>query len=477
VKRLARTLLALFFRRVEVTGLDALPESGGGLLIAWHPNGLIDPALVLATFPGRVVFGARHGLFRWPLLGRILTSVAVPIYRRQDLAPGGDEAALSSSRRNNAASLGALAEAVAGGSFAMLFPEGDSHDQPHPLDLKTGAARLYLDAVVRRGVGPPPAVIPVGLHYDRKRFFRSRALVAFQPPLDVAADLAAPAGREQVDRLTERFAGALDRATHATDDWRDHHLMHRLRRLLRAERAARAGASPGPVDMRERLLGFARIWTAYRELGEERSAGVVALRRRVGAYDRLLRRLGLEDHELDRDPEAPHGLLLALLVAQCLVLLSLLPALALIGLVANLPTALLLALVVRLTARLEKDAATIKLLFGAVLFPATWIALALFAARRQGALVDLYPALADRPWLTGITVFILAAFGGVLVLAYGRLSRRWGRTLLVRGKRWLFRRWVNRLLAERASIFDEATALAARLELPGRVGPSGEIVD
>src|SRR6188508_1716069 len=120
VKRLARTLLALFFRRVEVTGLSGLPRSGGGLLLAWHPNGLIDPALVLATFPGRVVFGARHGLFRWPVLGRVLRSVAVPIYRRQDLAPGGDPEA---ARRNNSASLGALAEAVTGGSFAMLFPE------------------------------------------------------------------------------------------------------------------------------------------------------------------------------------------------------------------------------------------------------------------------------------------------------------------------------------------------------------------
>ena len=78
--------------------------------------------------------------------------------------------------------------------------------------------------------------------------------------------------------------------------------------------------------------------------------------------------------------------------------------------------------------------------------------------------------------MTGITVFVLSAVGGVLVLAYGRLSRRWGRSLLVRGKRRLFRRWVDRLLAERASIFDEATALAARLELPGRIGPSGEIL-
>jgi 1-acyl-sn-glycerol-3-phosphate acyltransferase len=488
VKSLAKSLLALFFRRVEVTGLAALPAESGGLLLAWHPNGLIDPALVLATFPGRVVFGARHGLFRWPLLGGLLRRGAVPIFRRQDLAPAGsagDSGDVARLQRGNDTSLAALAEAIAGGSFAMLFPEGDSHDRPHPLELKTGAARLYLDALAHSaGADPAPRVVPVGLHYDHKRFFRSRALVVFHPPLELPTGLAAPesadadgdARRRAARLLTDRFAEALDRAVLATDDWRDHHLMHRLRRLLRAERAARAGADPGPTDMRERLLGFERIWTAFRELGENRSAGVVELRRRVGAYDRLLRRLGLEDHELDRDPEAPHGRMLAAVVLQRFVLDGLLGPLALLGVLANLPTALLLALVARFAARQKKDVASIKLLCGAVLFPATWTALGVLAASLQPALAAIAPATPDRGWVTGLFVVALAALGGALVLVYGRLSRRWGRALAVRVRRRLFARWVNRLRAERASIFDDAIALARDLELPGRVGPGGEIL-
>ena len=480
--RLARALLAFFFRRVEVTGLSGLPASGGGLLVAWHPNGLIDPALVLATFPGRVVFGARHGLFRWPLLGSLMKSVAVPIYRKQDLPRGGDEAA---TRKGNEASLGALADAVVGGSFAMLFPEGDSHDESHPIELKTGAARLYLDAHARwraaGGQGPAPAIVPVGLHYDEKRFFRSRALVAFLPPIDVAREAANPGTtdderRETARRLTERFAAALDRAALATDDWRDHHLMHRLRRLVRAERAERAGADPGPVDMRERMLGFERIWTAYRELGEDGSPAIVALRRKVGAYDRLLRRLGLEDHELDRDPELPHGRALAAAAAERFALDFLMAPLALFGFLANLVPALLLALLARLTAKRKKDVATIKLLFGAILFPAAWIAVGWLGAWAQGRLADRIPDLAPRPWAAGIAASTAAALGGVLFLAYGRLSRRWGRALLVRAKRRLFRPWIERLCAERAALFDEAIALSRHLDLPGRVAPSGEVV-
>ena len=77
-----RVLLRSFFRRIEVTGLAHVPPSGGGLFVAFHPNGLIDPALIATSCPRPIVFGARHGLFAWPLVGQLLRAVGtVPIYR------------------------------------------------------------------------------------------------------------------------------------------------------------------------------------------------------------------------------------------------------------------------------------------------------------------------------------------------------------------------------------------------------------
>lgn len=475
VRRLARALLALFFRRVEVSGVENLPAEGGGLLIAWHPNGLIDPALLLATFPGTVVFGARHGLFAWPLLGSILRACAVPIRRRQDLGAGDADAA----RRSNEASLAALGDAVAAGSWAVLFPEGDSHDESHPLELRTGAARLLLDAAGRSSTAPP-RVVPVGLSYDRKRLFRSRALVVYHPPLDLTEELSSASGGEDERRaavrsLTDRFARALDATSLATEDWSEHYALDRLRRIFRAERAAQAGVDPGPSDLAERWRGLLRVWTAYRALRDERREEVTHLRARIDAYDREVRRLGLEEHELDRDPEAPHGRLLLVLALQRLVLDALLPPLLLVGLVANLPTALVLEGIVRLTARRKKDQASLKLLIGAVLFPATWLGLGLLAAWGGTLVARLYPKIPDLPWATGVAAFLLSAAGGVLLLVYGRLSRHWGRALLVRFRRRLHRGRVARLLAERAAIRTEAERLAQGLQLPGHVAPGGRI--
>ena len=172
--RFVRFLVDRFFHQVEVVGTEHVPAEGGGVLVSWHPNGLMDPALVLARFPRRVIFGARHGLFKVPLLGGLMRRIGtVPIYRGQD-ASAGDGA---TRRAANRQSLDALAAEVLSGSFSCLFPEGDSHDAPHLLALKTGAARFYYRArELQDPQSRPPVIIPVGLHYDAKRLFGSNAL-------------------------------------------------------------------------------------------------------------------------------------------------------------------------------------------------------------------------------------------------------------------------------------------------------------
>ncbi|MBW2277244.1 MAG: 1-acyl-sn-glycerol-3-phosphate acyltransferase, partial [Deltaproteobacteria bacterium] len=236
----------IFFRRVEVSGLEHLPTDRGGILIAWHPNGLIDPCLILASFPRTVIFGARHGLFKWPLLGWLMRGIGtVPIYRAADAKRITDD----QRRSGNLQSIDALAEAVASGSFSALFPEGVSHDEPHPIVLKTGAARLYYRA--RQLAGPEtssPVIVPVGLHYDDKSVFGSKVLVAFHPPLVLDAELdvtpavdePAETGRERCAELTAEFDRVLRDVIFATDDWELHRLFMRARSLIRAERATRA---------------------------------------------------------------------------------------------------------------------------------------------------------------------------------------------------------------------------------------------
>jgi 1-acyl-sn-glycerol-3-phosphate acyltransferase len=481
--RALRLLVGAFFRRVEVVGEENVPSEGGGLVVAWHPNGLVDPGLILTCFPRRIAFGARHGLFRVPVLGRLIHAVgAVPIYRAADQRRGSKR----DRRAANQASLAELAGAISSGSFAALFPEGVSHDAPKLMELRTGAARLYYQARRATPAGAPtPVIMPVGLHYDDKRAFRSHALVEFHPPLVLPAALdvtpaegaAESEERERAAELTRLIEEELTEVVHATESWELHHLMHRARKLMRAERAHRAAADPGRPDMQEKVLGFGRVWAGYQARLETHPEAVAHWRERLAHYDRALSALSMEDHELDLDPRLASPWLGLILLLQAATVYLVLPPILLVGFVVNLPVALALWVLSKAASRAYKDEATVKVLVGSVAFPVVWLAAGFAAYRAHEAFSNALPGLPNTPILAGVLVALLAFLGGAVSLRYLRVARETARAIRVR----LFRRWrrneVERLRRERAALFEGISALGSGLELPGHVGADGRVME
>lgn len=461
-----RALLRAFFRRVEVTGLGNLPEAGGGIFIAWHPNALVDGALILSQFPGQIVVGVRHGLFRWPILGSLMRAVgAIPVYRRRDFPAGADE----SRREANEKSIDAMAASVASGAFALLFPEGQSHDEPFPTELRTGAARLYYRArehAAKEGLAP--VIVPVGLHYDRKHLFGSSALVSFHPRLELPMDVEDPPPESASDderrsryrALTDELERALREVVHATESWDLHHAMHRARKLLRAERAHRTGASLERPDMKERVLVFSRLWAGYNDRARTHPEEVREIVRRIQAYGADLRALGIEDHELygGKPLLSPRMALSAFL--QALLVYFVLPPILLIGYVVNLPAAVLVWLLARWGAAARKDVASLMLIAGAIAFPLLWLAVALLVAWGDTRLSRLYPRFGGAPALTGALAFTLSAVGAMVALHYQRIARQTLHAVRVRLTRWRRSSTLERLREERASLYEALRRLA-----------------
>jgi 1-acyl-sn-glycerol-3-phosphate acyltransferase len=476
-----RPFVRAFFRRVEVTGLENIPATGGGVVVSWHPNAIVDGFVILTQFPRHIVFGARHGLFRWPLLGTLLRKLGtVPVYRRQDRGPDDSER-----KEANRRSLDALAQAVANGSFAALFPEGLSHDEPYPRELKTGAARLYYRACqLTPDAGVRPVIIPVGLHYDEKGVFGSSALVAFQPPLKLDPELARPPSpsapleevKQQQRRLTNELERVLHDVVHATESWELHHLLHRGRKLVRAERAHRANRTLVRPDMVERQRAFARLWAGYKARMRTHPDEVERLLARVEEYDQDLRALGIRDHELDRSPPLRSYWLAGILVFQVILVYLVLPPILLVGIVANLPTALAILALSKGASSGYKDEASVKLLVGAIAFPLTWLAIALMVAWGQTRLAAMYPRIPEAPVLTGVLAFVLSGVGGAVAVQYQRLVKATLRAIRVRLTRARRSGTIRRLRGERAELHDWMMRLAEGLELPGTVSPDGRVV-
>lgn len=460
---LLRLLVRAFFRRVEVTGDEFIPRDRGGILVAWHPNGLVDPTMLTAHFPGRVIFGAKHVLFEWPIFGMLLrASGAVPIFRAKDAPDMGDD----ERRAGNNRSLGILAENISGGSYAALFPEGVSHDLPYVVPLRSGVARLFYQVCEAQAPGsPPPVIIPVGLHYDEKHLFRSRALVHFYPPLEWSTEL--DNDPERVRKLTDLINEALTKAVRPTEDWTTHRLINRTRKLIRAERAKRAGISSDQPTMEEKVLGFARVQHAYSERLQSHPLEAEEMRRRIAEYDEDLIALGLDDHELDRSPPIGGFWVLARTALNFAFVMLALPPLLLLGYVINGPPALLVYGVTKLIRTKKAAVATQKILAGAVFFPLTWLGVVISGMFLHEPIAARYQWLPDMPILFGVLLAILSVVGAMHALHYQAAARQSLKNLRVRFRRARRRDMINTALRERAEIFDETMRLAEGLKLPG----------
>lgn len=463
-----RFLLRMFFRRIEVAGLENIPSRGGGVMICWHPNGWVDGAIIATNFPHQLVAAGRHGILRIPVLGWMMRQCGVlSVYREQDTIVDLTD---DERRARNRTSIDILARAVADGDFALIFPEGRSHDDPFPHALKTGAAHLYYRAVeLSQSRSAPPHIIPVALHYNKKSVWGSQVLLTYHAPMALPNDLCQPSRSEQermdqVRRLTEAMERQLRDVVLATESWAAHHQLQRARKLVRAERNARQGLRSEPPSISERVRHFSHAWRNFRLAREIVPAEFDRILTDLVAYDWNLKALRIEDHELDGAGWNLSTGKTILVVLEFLIVWLVLPFFLLIGLLVNLPAILLLQSLALSASARDKDEASIKLLVGSVVFPLTWLVAAILAAWGGNLIAAGYPRIHYSPFLTGVLAFGLSWFGGLLVLHFRQIASEVSRTLGVRFTLSRRRHAVRELLAQRASLYERFLALDGRLE-------------
>jgi 1-acyl-sn-glycerol-3-phosphate acyltransferase len=189
--RVVRLILRIFFRRVEVVGAERLPLGHPMVLVANHVNSLVDPLFLLGSLPVRPRTLAASFLWNNPIARPWMNwAQAIPVYRQQDKV---DTA-------QNEQTFLRCHELLSQGGAIALFPEGKSHSEPALQPLKTGLARIVLGAE-RRYPGIETRIVPVGLTFDEKQTFRSRALVQVGHPIDPAPVGAVAAAVRGYDRL------------------------------------------------------------------------------------------------------------------------------------------------------------------------------------------------------------------------------------------------------------------------------------
>ncbi len=358
-RELARVVVRIFYRQVEVVGAERIPSSGPLLLVANHGNSLVDPILMLAKLPRRPRFLAKSTLWKNPVVRPLLALAgSIPVYRRIDVGEGVDPS-------KNQETFQRCHEELGAGAAVALFPEGISHHEAALQPIKTGAARIALEGAAA-GHCPGVRIVPVGLVFEKKGQFRSRALVVVGEPLAVD-DLLPEYARDPraaVRALTERLLTALERVTLNYDSWNQARLVERAADVYAHDGAAMPGAAP----LAERFSVRQAFAAAHQRLQQHSPRQAEALGRVLARYDALLERNGLRDDHVAADYPISH---VALYLFDRMPLFWLgLPA-ALVGLALN---ALPYHAVGWIAGRAQKRdlPATFKLLGGLLLFPLTW---------------------------------------------------------------------------------------------------------
>ena len=419
------------YYRITVAG-ESIPAAGPVLLVANHPNSLMDPALVAAVSQRPVRFLARAPLLEAPLTGWMLRAWgAIPIYRRSD-----DPEKIA----RNTEMFSAVWSALAGNSVVGIFPEGVSHSEPSLVPLKTGAARIALGAA--RNLGRYFPILPVGITFrgDKERF-RSESLVLVGKPVRWD-DLVRPRdpSPEEVRELTRRIRTGLSRITVNLEGWDDLPVVLGAEAIHDAEFSRNRGSTASASEPMRWLVRVRRTASWLERVRHGGGSDWEPLATEIAQHMRVLGALGVEARDLH---EIPKWSVAVRWTIRNLFFFGMATPLAMVGSIVFLPPYLLMTRAQPWFHLTPDRRATYKVLGGAACFGG-WI---LLIAATLREFMGWQPAL----WTLGLLPLL-----GLLTL---RIRDRWDvavgdlKRILLHGRRDL-----------RAQLLERQRTIAQRIQ-------------
>ncbi|MCP4440314.1 MAG: glycerol acyltransferase [Aureispira sp.] len=177
LKWIVKITINVFFKRFKVNNKDIIPKEGPMVVVANHPNTLMDPATVGVTLRQKPHFLGKATLFESKFGNWLWSSLrGIPIYRRQDSKTG---------KVNNDDVFAACYKKLEEKGSILIFPEGVSIQERKLQDIKTGAARIALGAERKNGYKLGVKILVMGLNYSDPTRFRSDLLINVAPLINV----------------------------------------------------------------------------------------------------------------------------------------------------------------------------------------------------------------------------------------------------------------------------------------------------
>ena len=166
------------FYRVQVSGAHNVPANRPVIVAPNHPNAFMDAIAVAVHSKRQLHFLVRSDVFNTPLKRWFLGELnQIPIYRIQE---GADNL------HKNEETFAMCNQILSEKKVVLIFPEGICIQERRLRKLKKGLARIVFGAEASQDYNLGLVVVPIGINYENPKKFRSRLLITYGEPIEVA---------------------------------------------------------------------------------------------------------------------------------------------------------------------------------------------------------------------------------------------------------------------------------------------------
>lgn len=201
IKFLTSIILRIYFRKIEVKGLDNLPSEGPLLIVANHPNTILDALTIGCSINRQIFILVNAGVFKSPIAKKLLPKFnAIPINRVQDDP---------NQMKSNDQTFALCYEHLKNNNSILIFPEGVSITDRKLKKIKTGTSRIALGAEAENDFKLGVKIVSIGLNYSDPHKFQSDLFINIDEPILVQ------------DYENQFKADAFKATTHLTEEIRN----------------------------------------------------------------------------------------------------------------------------------------------------------------------------------------------------------------------------------------------------------------
>ncbi|MEM9528450.1 MAG: 1-acyl-sn-glycerol-3-phosphate acyltransferase, partial [Bacteroidota bacterium] len=172
----ARYVLSYYYRNIDVSGLENIPQDAPVILAANHPTGFIEPCILACFQPRALHFLARGSVFVNTFYNQLLAAVNIlPVFRLED---GGYERL-----KENFSTFEACFRALSRKQAIMIMAEGRCIHEKALRPLRKGTARIALGALDQDATLQEVYIVPVGINFTHAAEVRSTVMIRCGKPI------------------------------------------------------------------------------------------------------------------------------------------------------------------------------------------------------------------------------------------------------------------------------------------------------